>query len=304
MSSALSGVKIAVLGGDDRELILAAELVTLGATVTVAGFPRERIKHGAFVGRTVEEALRGAEVAVLPMPGTDMAGYIRAVYSDERLQITEKGLQLMEPRALVIIGAARPFFKEMTSRLGISLLEISEMDEVAILNAIPTAEGAVQIAMESLDTTIHASKAAVIGMGRVGSALAHLLKGMGAEVTVFSREPAEMARAFAIGCRKVPLENLGDWVAEYEIIFNTIPALVLDKQVLQRMNPDTIIIDLASAPGGTDFGAANECGVTAILAPGLPGKVAPIMAGRVLAEVVPRLIVEEMTRAGHKLLLA
>ena len=74
MSSALSGVKIAVLGGDDRELILISELVTLGATVTVVGFPREKIKHGAFISKSVEDGLFEAEVAILPMVGTDIRG--------------------------------------------------------------------------------------------------------------------------------------------------------------------------------------------------------------------------------------
>ena len=80
MSSALSGVKIAVLGGDDRELILIAELVTLGATVTVVGFPREKIKHGAFISKTVEDGLSGTEVAILPcLEPTEMAVFVLSI---------------------------------------------------------------------------------------------------------------------------------------------------------------------------------------------------------------------------------
>lgn len=304
MSSALSGVKIAVLGGDDRELILVAELVTLGATVTVVGFPREKIKHGAFISKSVEDGLSGAEVAILPMVGTDIYGHIRAIYTEERLQLTEKALQGTAKPAMLIIGSARPFLKEWTGKLGITLKEIGEMDDVAILNSIPTTEGAVQIAMQEMKTTIHGCRSMVLGFGRVGTTLARTLKALGAEVSVASENQGELARAYEMGCQRVPLCYLADSLNRIDVVFNTIPASVLTSEVLRRMSPDTLIIDLATTPGGTDFGAANEYGIKALLAPGLPGKVAPIMAGRVLAEVIPRLIVQTMIKAYDQLHLA
>jgi len=296
VSSALSGVKIAVLGGDDRELILVSELVTLGATVTVVGFPRERIKHGAFISKSVEDGLKGAEVAILPMVGTDINGFIRAVYTEEKLQLTEKALQGMAFPSMLIIGSARPFLKDWTAKLGIMLIETGEMDDVAILNSIPTAEGAIQIAMQEMKTTIHGSRAMVLGFGRVGTTLGRALKALGAAVSVVSDNQGELARAYEMGCQRVSLSNLADCLHQIDVVFNTIPAPVLTNEILRRMNPDTLIIDLATAPGGTDFETANEYGIKALLAPGLPGKVAPIMAGRVLAEVVPRLIERTIIR--------
>ncbi|MGE5544145.1 MAG: dipicolinate synthase subunit DpsA [Bacillota bacterium] len=304
MSSALSGVKIAVLGGDDRELILVSELVTLGATVTVVGFPREKIKHGAFISRSVEDGLNGAEVAILPMVGTDINGYIRAVYTEEKLQLTERALQGMAIPSMLIIGSARPFLQEWTDRLGITLIETGEMDDVAILNSIPTAEGAIQIAMQEMKTTIHGSHAMVLGFGRVGMTLGRTLKALGATVSVVSRDQGELARAYEMGCQRVPLFYLADSLNRIDVVFNTIPASVLTSEILRRMSPDTLIIDLATAPGGTDFEAANEYGIKALLAPGLPGKVAPVMAGRVLAEVVPRLIENTMIKTYEQLQLA
>lgn len=304
MSSALSGVKIAVLGGDDRELILVSELVTLGATVTVVGFPRERIKHGAFISKSVEDGLRGTEVAILPMVGTDINGYIRAVYTEEKLQLTKKALKGMAIPSMLIIGSARPFLKEWAAQLGITLIEIGEMDDVAILNSIPTAEGAIQIAMQEMKNTIHGSRAMVLGFGRVGTTLGRTLNAMGATVLVVSNNQGELARAYEMGCQRVPLSLLADSLNQMDVIFNTIPALVLTSETLRRMSPDTLIIDLATAPGGTDFETANEYGIKALLAPGLPGKVAPVMAGRVLAEVVPRLIEKTMIKAYDQLHLA
>ena len=127
VSSVLSGVKIAVLGGDERELILVNELVKMGATVVVAGFPRDKIGPGAFVVHTVEEACKEAEVVILPLPGTSPDGLIRAVYAENSLILSEKAIQSMAKNALVIIGSARPFLKEWAQVYGFNLIEIIEI---------------------------------------------------------------------------------------------------------------------------------------------------------------------------------
>lgn len=302
MSSVLSGIKIAVIGGDDRDLILVGELVKMGATVVTAGFPRERVCHGAFVVHNVEDACRGAEVLILPLPGTNEEGVIRAVYSDQELRLTEAVLGSVAPGALIVIGFARPFLKEWVKRLHLNLAEIIEMDEIAILNSIPTAEGAIQIAMEETPITIHGSQTCIIGFGRVGITLARILKALGSNVTVIARNEGQLARAQEMGCRKARFDDLHEIVNQIDIIFNTVPAMILDRDILKYANPSIVIIDLATQPGGTDFEAANAFGLKAILAPGLPGKVAPVTAGNILADVVPRLIIKEISRLDKNML--
>ncbi|MBO8159403.1 dipicolinate synthase subunit DpsA [Thermosyntropha sp.] len=299
MSSVLSGIKIAVLGGDDRELILISELVRMGATLVVAGFPKEKVGHGAFVVKSVEEACKDAEVVILPLPGTDNQGVIRAVYAEEKLVLTEKAIAKLAPDALVIIGSARQYLKDWAERYNFNLSEVIEMDELAILNSIPTAEGAVQIAMEETPITIHGSRTCVIGFGRVGVTLARVLKALGSDVTVIARDEGQQARAYEMGCIRAGFSDLRDVLSHTDICFNTVPALVLTKDVLNYANPDMVIIDLATQPGGTDFEAANMFGLKAILAPGLPGKVAPVTAGKILADFIPRLIIKELSKVDN-----
>lgn len=304
MSSVLSGIKIAVLGGDDRELILTNELVKMGATVVVAGFPKDKVGPGAFVVYTVEEACKDAEVIILPLPGTSPDGVIRAVYAEGSLKLTEKAISSIAKNALVLIGSARPFLKEWAQTYEFNLIEVIDMDEIAILNSIPTAEGAIQIAMEETQITIHGSRTCVIGFGRVAITLARLLKAMGSDVTVVARNPGQLARAYEMGCKRAGFSDLREIMSDIDIVFNTIPAMVIDRETLKYANSDVLIIDLASQPGGTDFEAANAYGLKAILAPGLPGKVAPVYAGKILADVIPRLIISELTRLDAGLLFA
>ncbi len=303
MSSVLSGIKTAIIGGDDRELILVNELVKMGATVAVAGFPREIVSHGAFVVNTVEEACRHSEVIILPLPGMNPEGMVRAIYADTPLQLSEEAISKAADNALIIIGSARPMLKDWCRRYNYHLLEIAEMDELAILNSIPSAEGALQIAMEETDITIHGSKTCVIGFGRVAVTLARILKAIGSDVTVVARSKSQLARAYEMGCRCADFSALRSIMNHVDIIFNTVPALVLDAEVLEHARQSALIIDLASQPGGTDFEAANKFGIKSILAPGLPGKVAPRSAGKIMADVIPSLIIQELSRLDEPLIL-
>lgn len=302
MSSVLSGIKIAVLGGDDREIILVSELVKMGATVVVAGIPRDKLGHGVFVVNSVEDACNGAEVLILPLPGTNKEGIVRAVYAEQELELTKKALSKMAANALLIIGSARDYLKKWCEELEFILLEIIDMDEIAILNSIPTAEGAIQIAMEELPITIHGSKTCILGFGRVGISLVRVLKALGSNVTVIARNSGQLARAYEMGCERAGYSELHEIMNSVDIVFNTVPDMILDKEILKYANPEVLIIDLATQPGGTDFEAANSFGLKAILAPGLPGKVAPVFAGKILANVIPGLIIKELSKVDKSLL--
>ena len=72
-----------------------------------------------------------------------------------------------------------------------------------------------------------------------------------------------------------------------------VPAPVLTKEKLVLMDKNALIIDLASEPCGTDFAAAEELGITAKKALGLPGKFAPKTAGEILKETVLNVLSEK-----------
>jgi len=82
------------------------------------------------------------------------------------------------------------------------------------------------------------------------------------------------------------LDGLTKEVNNYSICVNTIPHPILNKDILTEIKRDMLILDLASAPGGTDFQFAKEKGLHAIHALGLPGKTASKSAGEVLANTI------------------
>lgn len=165
-------------------------------------------------------------------------------------------------------------------------------EELAVANAIPTAEGALQIAMERSAVTLHGCRALVIGYGRIGRILADRLRGVEAFVTVAARRCDQLAWAEADGCTPQRLQDLQGWLCGYDVIFNTVPATILTRPLLADVKRECVIIDVASEPGGVDREAARELGVEVVWARGLPGKVAPVTAARAIRQSVYHILQE------------
>lgn len=302
MSSLLAGVTIAVLGGDDREVVLIPELLRLGARVTVAGNTKMAGCSNVLSLDTVEDAVRDAAFVILPIPGIDENGCIRAKYAKRPLQLNSDTMRAFRDDCVVIVGVSRKLLQELVGLRRLKLIEILEMDEVAVLNSVPSAEGAIQMAMEATDITIHGSNTIVFGFGRCGSTLARMVAGIGAKTSVAARKSVDLARISLMGLIPVTYKQLPELIGEADFIFNTVPSLVLDRKLLTKVKPSAYICDIASAPGGVDFAAAKEIGIRAELAPGLPGKVAPRTAGLILAKVIPDIIANELTGSSSSAL--
>lgn len=292
MRPILGDVKVAVIGGDNRELILIQELAAAGARVNVMGRPLKGWINGVFSCQKPNECLDDVNAVVFPVPGIDRKGIIYSPCSEQSLNFYDLA-EYIPFGAHVFIGKADPLTLQIKSQKRLRIHELMKLDEVAILNSIPTAEGAVQLAMEMMPITLHGCSAFVLGFGRTGMTLSRLLYAMGAKTGVVARRYEYMARIIEMNLIPVHLEQISDYLCEADVIFNTVPAPVINEEIIKILPLDVVIIDLASPPGGTDFKAAESKGIKAILAPGLPGKVAPKTAGQILARVIIRILVEE-----------
>ncbi|MBO4422886.1 MAG: hypothetical protein J5879_05570 [Clostridia bacterium] len=101
---------------------------------------------------------------------------------------------------------------------------------------------------------------------------------------------AALAWAETDGHGAVPMKDICRAVKNRTLIINTVPAPVADNNVLSFVDPDTLIIDLASMPGGVDFEAAKRRGIKALHALSLPGKTAPLTAGENIADTVLQIL--------------
>lgn len=287
--------KLLIAGGDSRQLEVIRRLAGTGAAIYIAGFDQwaDASLEGIHRVQLSEDIFRECSAVILPAVGIGSAGEVDAPYSSEELTVTTNMLAALPEEGLVITGSVNSYLREACSRYRLRLAEVYARDDVAILNSIPTAEGAVMLAIQHTDITLHGASVIVLGLGRVGMTLARTLKNLGAAVRVGIREPELHARAIEMGLQPFHVDGLVEEAAGSDILFNTVPALMVTASVIANMSPASLIVDLASKPGGTDFHAAEAAGVKAIHALGLPGKVAPRTAGRILGDAIVEILKQE-----------
>lgn len=282
-------MNIWVIGGDLRQAALAGLLEEEGHTVHT--FALERAE-GITCEPSLEEASR-ADCVVLPLPVAGERGELNAPLS-ERACPLDRVLDALRPGQLVCGGMVRPDLEDMARQRGLVLRDYFAREELAIANAVPTAEGAVQLALEELPVTLHKARCLVIGYGRVGRVLAHRLGALGARVAVAARSHEQLAWAEVWGYATEHTARLTPWLCGYDLVVNTVPAQVLGPEQLAALKPGALVIDLASKPGGVDLDAAARLGVKVIWALSLPGKVAPVSSGAYIKTTVRHIMEENL----------
>lgn len=295
----LSGKHIVFLGGDARQLEIIKKCIDLRARVSLVGFDN---LQNPFIEATNRELtpdlMKTVDVLILPIVGTDDRGNVESIFTKKTLVLTEELIEALPEQAVIYAGMAKPYLRYLCEKHGKRLVELLERDDVAIYNSIPTVEGALMMAIQNTDITIHGSACIVLGLGRVGMTLARTLHGLGAKVRVGVRQSELFARAYEMGLTPFQIEELSDQLEDVDLLFNTIPALVVTSRVIAHMPHRAVIIDLASKPGGVDFGYAKKRGIKALLAPSLPGLVAPKTAGRILAMTIVQDLSEQDGKGG------
>ena len=208
-------------------------------------------------------------------------------FNDKSINIDEfiEKLKTYNIKTLFAGAIEKNIIKKLNDN-NIKTFDFFEDNYIAILNAIPTAEGAIQTAMENSFKTLFNSSSLVLGYGRCGKILSNMLKGIGANVDVSYRKEEDLSYIKSYGLSPINLYKIKDSIKKYDFIFNTIPYEILSKEILTNVNKDVVIIDLASAPGGVDYSYARELNIKAIYCPSLPGRVAPYTAANILKDKI------------------
>ena len=286
------GKAFTIIGGDRRSAYLAATLISDGYRVTVSGLETCEELPAEAISRDIHTAISGADAVILPMPLSGDNVTVNAPLSASAVLIDEV-FAAARPEQFFAGGKVSAGLRGKLKRQNINIIDYMEREELAIMNCIPTSEGAIALAMANRPSTLFGSRALVIGNGRIGKILSQSLRDLGAQVTVSARRPGDFALIRAARMRPAHTDRLQSIVSAFDIIFNTAPALVLTAGVLKHCATDCLIIDLASKPGGVDFAAAGHLGLNAVQALSLPGRVAPKTAADIIKETILNVYMEE-----------
>ena len=249
---------VSVIGGDLRALTLARLLEGDGFGVSVFGFDRELDTGEIASARDLAAAL-SAEVIILPIPASCDLRTVNAPFSKEEI-LLDDFVSSIGSSKLVLAGHIQPSLARRFDEEGIACIDYYNREELMVKNAVPTAEGAIEIALSELPVTLFGASALVIGYGRIGKILARLLIAMGADTTASARRWGDLAWIEADGAHGVHTSKIAADIGKYDVIFNTVPTMVLGEEALELMKKDALIIDLASVPGGAGIFLRNNAG--------------------------------------------
>ncbi len=277
-------LKIGVIGGDRRLCAFTEAAAEDGFECAVWG--SAECSRGVRC-RTVESAIQDSAAVILPLPVSQDGIRLFAPGSCEGTDLRLARLTEVIPKGARVFGGKIPCeFACALRERGVTVIDYYENEALKIKNAYQTAEGAVGVAITELPVTVFGSRMLVIGYGRVGRCTSRLLGKLGARVTVAARRESDLSHAYCEGFDTVDIsESLDGINGEYDAVFNTVPVRILTRNVLERLE-GCLLVELASSPFGEDAEEADAAGVKLIRAVSLPGKTAPVSAGRSIYQTV------------------
>ena len=279
---------IGIIGGDRRQAELAGLLAQDGHPVRTYGLEEWLPESGCAL-----EQAAAAEVVILPLPLCREEGILNC---SRRTVPTAELFQLLQPDALVLAGQVQAAQRAEAEASGTVLHDYFRREEVTVANAAATAEAALRVAMEHSVESLLGMECLILGFGRIGKLLCSRLHGLGARVTAAARKPADLAWIRAYGWKPLEIAHLDGSLGAFRLVYNTVPARVLDRPLLLQLPRKCLCVELASVPG-IDLTAAEELGLPCVRAGSLPGRMVPRTAAEILRRAVRQIILEERGNA-------
>ncbi len=263
-----------IIGGDCRFSYIRTFLESKGYAV-----------RQIYPGDYKADNFRETDIFILPVPVTRDNININTPLAGEYFYIGDF-LRLIPENSLVAGGLFSDELKEKILKKNVKIFDYYTDEELAEANAIPTAEGVIGILINAVPMTINCLACAVTGYGKCGKATAKALKSLGAEVTVFARREESIKEAEDDGMKAEFFCKMPSLAKDFSCIINTVPARVIDNEIITNLSKDCLLIEIASAPFGINFDSAKEHGINTIKAGSLPGRISPKTAGEIICRTI------------------
>ena len=276
---------IAIIGGDQRIVQLAEMMSQEGFNVFTYGLERNnKINKNEKIRKceSLKELISSADIIVSSIPFTKDGININMPFSDTKVEIKELG-KYLKNKTLIAGRIDKSLYEEIPESKVIDLLE---REDLTVLNAIASAEGTIQVAMEETEKTLNGSNILIIGFGRITKVLFNMLKGFGANIYCETTKKENVSWIKTYGYTPIIWKDLEENLGKFDLIINTAPHIILDDAKLSFLKKDCVIVDVASDPGGVDRESAKKRNVKLIWALALPGKVAPITSAEYIKETL------------------
>ena len=285
-------MKFSIIGGDLRLVNLAKMIADDKNEVYVFGMEKSKeIEEDNRIIKcnTLKSAINKSQTIIGSIPFSRNDKEMYASFSDETIKIDDIIKKDYKEKTFIAGNISNDLKVELEESYG-KVIDIMKQEELVILNTIATAEGAIDVAIKNTDTIIQGSKVLVLGFGRVAKIVARKFEGISAKVTCAARKSTDLAWIKAFGYKAVNINELGEDLKQYDIIINTVPQMIIDKEEMQYMKKNILLIDLASTPGGINTEDAQKMNLKFVWALALPGKVAPVTSAEFIKITIYKLL--------------
>ena len=286
--------KISLIGGDLRIVNLAQMMQKDGKDILVYGMEHSEEIMGnenILKAKTLDEAIENSNIIIGSIPFASDDNKMYATFSEKDIKIEDLVKKNNKSKKFIAGSINEKSYKLLSSSYG-GVIDVMKREELVILNTIATAEGAIEVAIRNTDTILLGSKVLVLGFGRVGKVVARKFYELSAKVTCAARRKTDLAWIRAFGYDDVDINTLGKDLNKYDIIINTVPQIIINKDLMKYMKKDVLMIDLASNPGGINREQAKELDLKLVWALALPGKVAPVTSAHFIKETIYNVLSE------------
>ena len=275
--------KIAVIGGDMRQIHIARYYNEIGYDTVLFANDLSEGKCFRHEG-SVYDALSGNFLLILPLPLSRDKKTLNAPFQEKNISLHEI-YSLACETPYIALPAKNDMITEYLSKDS-RIIEYAVSESFLLKNARATVEGAISIAINETDKTVFDSVYAVTGYGRIGKLLVSALTALGAKVKLFARKKNDRILACAAGAESFDISEIESNIYDADVVINTVPEVIMREKELSAIGENTLIIELASLPGGVDKDIAELLGVRIINAQSLPGKFSPRSSALFIAESI------------------
>ena len=297
-------MNISIIGGDLRSVRLVENYAAEGNTIYTFGLENYNWKENTtssseeknseiVLCENLSEAMEKSNIVIGGIPFSRDGVKLNAPFARKEILIENfkknlNGKKFFAGRILEENFCPEENASEYKPK--IQMYDLLKDDELTILNAIPTVEGAIKIAIDEREETIHESNVLVCGYGRIGKIACDRFSKLGANVYCTARKETDLA--WIREKRFIPLTypEVINFASRFDIVINTVPTLIIKKEELDAFNKDVLLIELASLPGGFDKEYIKQKGLKLITAPGIPGKEMPKTAAKYIKKVIDKIL--------------
>lgn len=282
---------ISIMGGDLRIIQLADMLSQEGFGVYTYGLEKaNKINENVEIRKceSLKELTSNTDIVVSSIPFTSDGVHINMPFSERKVE-TKELVEVLKNKTIIAGRIDKSLYQKFPET---KIIDLLEREELTVLNAIASAEGTIQVAMEETNKTIHGTNILIMGFGRITKVLFNMLKGFGSNIYCETTKIENISWIRTYGYTPIILEDLNENLDKFDLIINTVPHIILDDIKLSKLKKDCVIIDVASAPGGVDKKAAKDRNIKVVWALALPGKVAPVTSAKYIKETLYNILKE------------